>query len=140
MKHPLKVCLFFLLALAPAIVMAQDSRFMTEVASDYTECAAFYGLGGACLEAGGRSLPTGWKKIQASIEDLAAQTSKRAGMSPAGISARLTLFLQGMKTEISDNCSNISVLILKYGATCKRRLDDPEFHANEVFKRIEGAR
>jgi len=62
-----------------------------------------------------------------------ASMGRTPEMASKVTTARMELTMQEMLKEINNNIENISILILKYGKSCKRLLKNPESVLNETM-------
>lgn len=60
-------------------------------------------------------------------------SAKKAGMLDAAISSRVELATKSMIQQISGDCINYSVLLVKYGDSCKALAENPGPRFSELL-------
>jgi len=63
----------------------------------------------------------------------ATMYSRIAGLKDEAFMARLNLTMAAMKAWISNSCTNISILIERYGDRCKPLIEHPEQRQGELL-------
>jgi hypothetical protein len=113
--------------------LADDQASAVETATNnlshqFSICAAYYKVTGACFYRG-KHAGAVELAIQAARQSLgfAEMLGHKAGISKieAVLIARDNMAVKALRKEIDDNCSNISILLDKYGDMCKAINDDP---------------
>lgn len=116
-----------LLALSAA---PSPEEFQAEVAdnisTEYIECAAFYALAALAVEKSGVDGTAFQKAFENATEAamLTATTGRSPDMAKKVVAARFEMFSKGMMREIENNYSNLSILMVKHGDSCKSALED----------------
>jgi hypothetical protein len=98
------------------------------------ECVAFYSLVGICIEsADDKSLSERAMKTQDTMLERAVRVTAKAKLKFETIDARSKLSTDSMLGEIGKDCGNISILVAKYGKTCRRLFENPKLRELELI-------
>lgn len=117
MKYLLSI-LFLTISLS-----AYDSqRAITNLAHEYAECAVFYFISYEGAVKSNKTQLAQQLKAAASNAVIAAKTLSNEEVT----NARMQMSMKEQDELIKHNYSNFSILLLKYGESCKEALNSPE--------------
>jgi hypothetical protein len=112
----------FTCSLTSLVYSYDQERAIANLASDFATCSAYYIIASEGL------IRTG----EINLADQAKQASEKAYDHAVRLSnqkvteARITLSYEEQGKEMDNNYSYFSILILKYGQSCKDILESPE--------------
>jgi len=118
-----KIAIILLICfLSPSIYAYDEERAITNLASDFAQCSAFYIISAEGLrKTGDERLATKFMETSKTAYDYAVKFSNQRVTE-----ARIKLAVDEQTKEIDHNYSNLSILILQYGEICKEALESPE--------------
>jgi hypothetical protein len=99
---------------------------------DMTTCTVFYMLSGKCLGKDKPELSEQIEKAASMMANLAVLTGKHAGLKDDALVARTNTQMAKLQAQTGRNCDNISVLLNRYGESCKALAKHPQV----VFQRV----
>jgi hypothetical protein len=102
-------------------------------------CNAFYSTVGLCL-AKSQEDPELTNRYQSGANlfwRLAVDTGRIAEVSDQAIAARFELVMAGLMKDIDESCTNIAVILLKYGEKCKSLLEAGPSQLDEIARRAQ---
>jgi hypothetical protein len=117
-RHLATICL---LVAAPLAISAEPEKAINDFTSEFVDCAAYYSIGAEGARRGNH---------QQSAER-ADQASQRAIQiaslfsEPETVAARMQLYLKDQASLIKNDYANLSVLMVRYGDSCKVALENP---------------
>jgi hypothetical protein len=105
-----------------------------QLSAEQIECMAFYSLVGICMEsADDKSLSEQAMKTRDTMLERAVTMTAKAKLKFETIDARSKLSTDSMLEEIGKDCGNISILVAKYGKTCRRLFENPKVREIELI-------
>jgi hypothetical protein len=96
-------------------------RAISNLASDFSECAAYYTIAAEGLRRSGRADVAATSEAASDSARQAATKISRADVALA----RYKLALEDQIKSINGDYANLAILIEKYGSLCKQILEDP---------------
>lgn len=134
--------IFILLMLAIPYVRADTSEdlaiaAMDNISGEYALCAAYFAIVSQAVATNTKGTETSEQyksmyttAMQASIA--AAKATRNDDMALKVTLSRYYVYLAGMKDEIENNYSNISILLNKHSYTCKDAIEKPDKFINTI--------
>jgi hypothetical protein len=110
---------------------AQETKWtrqdaLHDASSEAAQCQAYYALSQKCADnAGQKELSDLLRQAIESASQVLFTSGKAAGMSDHAMIASLKLSLDAAKDSKGNSCVNLSVLIVRYGNSCKLFLEHP---------------
>jgi hypothetical protein len=89
------------------------------MSQDMTTCTVFYMLSGKCLGKDNPELSEQIEKTASVMANLAVLTGKHAGLEDNALVARTKIQMTKLQAQTGNDCDNISVLLNRYGESCK---------------------
>ena len=116
------------MTLTPVAAVAQNPDRATQLQQSALECGSYFSLAAHCI---GDASPES-RQLQGRLESMGNLMSQGAAMiaqgalhqSTDGLLARAQIIQNSLMNEASNDCVNLSVLIVKYDAKCKALLRD----------------
>jgi hypothetical protein len=128
------------LSLAVVNAQAADSTAVrmayNYMSQDMTTCTVFYMLSGKCLGKDNPELSEQIEKAASKMANLAVLTGKHAGLDDDALVARTNSKMAKMQAQTGQNCDNISVLLDRYGESCKSLASHPQDAFQRVLSRV----
>jgi hypothetical protein len=130
---------FLLIALC-AVAHAQEpspevEAAWTQLSDEHIECAELYRIVGICMEsAEDKSLSERAMATRAEMLERATRLTAKAKMKFETIDARETVAQDSLSAEMGKDCRNLSVLLAKYGKTCRSLFEDPTTREIQVIR------
>ena len=135
--------LLLLLILSPLSSFGQENRQIDKnlenIAVQYAECAAYYGLVFNSMKASNEN-QTANVYIQLENDEmfyslLLANEGSSKDLAIEVTKARIDIYIQKMKQETDNRNENISILINKYHFECQKLMKNPPTALIEVLKK-----
>lgn len=105
-----------------------------QLSNEHIECVAFYSLVGICMESpNDKSLSGRAMKMQGIMLERTVRLTAKAKLKFETIDARSKLSMGSMTGEIGKDCGNISILLAKYGKTCRSLFENPKLRELELI-------
>jgi hypothetical protein len=121
-------------------VSEQQRQAFNNLHHTMVTCIAFFEVSKMCIS--NRARPQEDAQLLAGLETamvhLAGMVSKiepAIGMLPATSNARYSMGIKEMRSAMSDNCVNYSVLLSRYAARCKQVTENPDSILAEFMAR-----
>lgn len=112
----------------------EETAAWRELQGEYLECVSFYSVVGICMEsADNRDLSERARKIQDMMLKRAVTLTAKAKLKFETIDAGTKLSTNLMLEEIGKDCGNISIVLAKYGKTCRRLFENPKLRELELI-------
>lgn len=100
----------------------ERERALVNLASDYSECAAFYLIAAEAEESiEKKEAAEKFRQIGASAIEMAMMLS-----NPDVTGARVKLAMKEQMAKIQNDFSNLAILILDYGDMCQQAMTQPD--------------
>jgi hypothetical protein len=96
------------------------------MSQDMTTCTVFYMLSGKCLGKDDPEISAQIDKAASMMAGLAAATGKQAGLRDDELAARTRVQMTKLQVQAGQGCQNISVLLSRYGKSCKALASYPK--------------
>ena len=129
-----------LLSLGVANAQAADSTAVrmayNYMSHDMTTCTVFYMLSGKCLAKDNPELSEQIEKAASVMANLAVLTGKHAGLKDDALVARTNTQMANLQAQTGRDCSNISVLLTRYGESCKALGRHPQAAFQRVLNQV----
>jgi hypothetical protein len=129
-----------LLSLLVANAQAADSTAVrmayNYMSHDMTTCTAFYMLSGKCLGKDNPELSEQIEKAASVMANLAVLTGKHAGLKDDALVSRTNTQMAKLQAQTGRDCSNISVLLNRYGESCKALGRHPQAAFQRVLNQV----
>jgi hypothetical protein len=129
-----------LLSLVVVNAQAADSTAVrlayNYMSRDMTTCTVFYMLSGKCLGKDKPELSEQIEKAASMMANLAVLTGKHAGLKDDALVARTNTQMAKLQAQTGRNCDNISVLLNRYGESCKALARHPQAAFQRVLNQV----
>jgi hypothetical protein len=96
------------------------------MSQDMTTCTVFYMLSSKCLGKNNPELSEQIEKAASVMANLAVLTGKHAGLKDSAMVAQTKIQMTKLQAQTGNDCGNISVLLNRYGETCKAMAKHPQ--------------
>ena len=96
------------------------------MSQDMTTCTVFYMLSGKCLGKDNPELSERIEEAASVMANLAVLTGKHAGLQDNALVARTKIQMTKLQAQTGNDCDNISVLLNRYGESCKALASHPQ--------------
>jgi hypothetical protein len=80
------------------------------------------------------SVASSYRRSSDEISQLAFQVGRSVGLSEEAAAARMRLANDDLSRQISNNCTNISILLERYAASCKNLSQHPGQRFKELVQ------
>ena len=135
--------LLLILILSPLSSFGQENRQIDKnlenIAVQYAECAAYYGLVFNVMKASNENQTA---NVYSQLENdamfyslLLANEGRSKDLAIEVTNARIDIYIQKMKQETDNRNENISILINKYHFECQKLMKNPPTELIEVLKK-----
>src|SRR5262245_13600846 len=118
---------------AESTAVALAYKYMSQ---DMTTCTVFYMLSGKCLGKDNPELSEQIEKAASVMANLAVLTGKHAGLKDNAMVARTKIQMTKLQAQAGNDCANISVLLNRYGESCKALASHPEDSFQRVLNQV----
>jgi hypothetical protein len=135
----LAVIAMCLLAAAAHAQSKNDTDWATNnLSGEMIECGQYFLISWACLREfpspQAESVASDYRRASDEISQLAFQVGRLVGLSEEAAAARMRLVNDNLSREISNNCTNISILQERYAAFCKNLTQHPDERFKELVQ------
>ena len=128
------------MSLAVVNVQAGESTAVrlayNNMSQDMTTCTVFYMLSGKCLGKDNPELSEQIEKAASVMANLAVLTGKHAGLKDHALVARTNTQMAKLQAQTGGDCDNISVLLNRYGESCKALARHPQTAFQRVLDQV----
>lgn len=97
-----------------------------EFSMELTECYAYYGMLSHCAEGNSPDVVAKSNATAQTLMPMIYQTGKMAGLIDEALLGRIQLALDSIKSDMKNDCANISAIYRKYGQSCKALTEHPD--------------
>ena len=105
---------------------------------DMTTCTVFYMLSARCLGKDNPELSEQIEKAASVMANLAVLTGKHAGLKDDALVALTNNQMARLQAQNGRDCANISVLLDRYGESCKALARHPQAAFQRVLTEVNG--
>jgi hypothetical protein len=105
---------------------------------DMTTCTVFYMLSARCLGKDNPELSEQIEKAASVMANLAVLTGKHAGLKDDALVALTNNQMARLQAQNGRDCANISVLLNRYGESCKALARHPQAAFQRVLTEVNG--
>ena len=110
-----------------AFAQADPTLPFNNLAHEYAECAAYFGIVSMALQNTNAPEPAAqYDTLMTQALQYANTTGKAIGLLQATTDSRVSIAIDEMRAKINDNTSNISILFSEYMEPCTSAMEDPE--------------
>ena len=106
------------------------------MSQDMTTCTVFYMLSGKCLGKDNPELSEQIGKAASVMANLAVLTGKHAGLKDDALVARTKIQMTKLQAQTGHDCDNISVLLNRYGESCKTLASHPQAAFQRALNKV----
>ena len=111
-----------------------------EVGQELQKCSVYFLVLSSCLETQEPTLSSRYRAAHDNISRLAISATMAAGVSPEAYTALAQIEAAEMMKSMSNNCTNIAVLLKKYMNFCQRLSIETDSRINEWLACIHASR
>lgn len=105
-----------------------------EFSMELTECYAYYGMLSHCAEGNSSDVAAKSNAAAQILIPMIYQTGRMVGLIDSALLGRIQLALDSLKSDIRNDCANISALDPKYGQSCKALAEHPDARLRTILQ------
>ena len=120
------VWLFTINATADEITDSELRRTLNNVSHEFATCAGFYTLAAICLGEQDQGLTQQSRDAAIKAVEFAGMAGHGIGIKDETVIARVELAVKDMQDQTSHDCIKFSIVLNRYAAGCKAKLEDPQ--------------
>jgi hypothetical protein len=106
---------------------------LINLSDEHIECVSFYSTVMVCVEKQDSGLAERAHNAANTMLDRAVTITEKAKMKFETIEARSKLYRDSMSDELGKDCRNLSILLEKYGKTCKSLFENPAARESDLL-------
>jgi hypothetical protein len=130
-----------LILIGPEARAVEDeaNRFANNFSHENLICGVYHSLVAQCVANRDPNDPLAetYRQTSMAFIERSVKVGRAIGLSEKALTARVEIAQQGMRSEIENTCTNISVLLQQHAKQCKRLLEDGQKSFTDQLDRIE---
>ncbi len=121
------------IAASAASPPSDETKALAQLTDDLAECYAYYAITAQCVSADASAeLKSGLNRSSQLVSSEIAQYGQRAGMKAEAALAEIDLMMKDQMDTIGKSCINYSILLDRYGASCKSISENPSAKLKQI--------